>query len=318
MMVMSAGDSVKNTFGDVIFSILRFNVSFEFEDPERINQVEALALAHPEVKAVEMWNLGGGAIRPEGQPESDDDERVTMFGVPLPTSLYGPQMRVGRWLRPEDTHAVVLNQKLAEEIGVGLGGWVTVDHGVEGETSWQVVGLLLDPVITSSAHVPRQTMLKELNGVGKANTVWIQTVRGDPDGEVAAAQHLRQYYEEHQFDLSPGGPFGQDTASEITKFFIGQYSMIITLLAVMAIVIGAVGGIALSGVLSLNVLERTREIGVMRAIGASSGAIARLFIGEGLILGWLSWAIAVPLSIPAGRLMTQAVGVPYDPHQCAG
>jgi putative ABC transport system permease protein len=312
MMVMSTGDSVRNTFGDVIFSILRYNVAFEFEDPERITQVEALTLAHPEVKAVETWNLGGGALRPASQPESDDDEGVTMFGVPLPTSLYGPQMRAGRWLRPEDTYAVVLNQKLAEEVGVGLGDWVTVDHGVDGETSWQVVGLLFDPVITNSAHVPRQTMQRELNSVGKANTVWIQTVRGDSEGEVAAAGHLRQYFDEHQLDLEPGGIFmGQDTTSETTAAVIANFSMIITLLIVMAIVIGAVGGIALSGVLSLNVLERTREIGVMRAIGASSGAIARLFIGEGLILGWLSWAIALPLSIPAGRLMTQAVGVPF-------
>jgi putative ABC transport system permease protein len=68
-----------------------------------------------------------------------------------------------------------------------------------------------------------------------------------------------------------------------------------------------VGAIALSGVLSLNVIERTREIGVMRAIGASSWTVSRLFIGEGLILGWLSWLIALPLSIPAGRLMTQAL-----------
>jgi putative ABC transport system permease protein len=312
MMVMSTGDSVRNTFGDVIFSILRYNVAFEFEDPERIIQIEALTLAHPEVKAVETWNLGGGAIRPAGQPESEDDEGVLMFGVPLPTSLYGPQMRAGRWLRPEDTYAVVLNQELAEEAGVGLGDWVTVDHGVDGETSWQVVGFLFDPIITSSAHAPRQTMQRELNRVGKANSVWIQTVRGDPDSEVAAAGHLRQYFDEHQLDLEPGGIFmGQDTASETTAAVIANFSMIITLLTVMAIVIGAVGGIALSGVLSLNVMERTREIGVMRAIGASSGAIARLFIGEGLILGWLSWAIALPLSIPAGRLMTQAVAVPF-------
>jgi putative ABC transport system permease protein len=290
MMVMSTGDSVRNTFGDVIFSILRYNVAFEFEDPERIIQIEALTLAHPEVKAVETWNLGGGAIRPAGQPESEDDEGVLMFGVPLPTSLYGPQMRAGRWLRPEDTYAVVLNQELAEEAGVGLGDWVTVDHGVDGETSWQVVGFLFDPIITSSAHAPRQTMQRELNRVGKANSVWIQTVRGDPDSEVAAAGHLRQYFDEHQLDLEPGGIFmGQDTASETTAAVIANFSMIITLLTVMAIVIGAVGGIALSGVLSLNVMERTREIGVMRAIGASSGAIARLFIGEGLILGWLSW-----------------------------
>ena len=123
-----------------------------------------------------------------------------------------------------------------------------------------------------------------------------------------AAQHLRQYYAEHQLDPMPGGIFGQDTASEITDDVLSTYSMIATLLFVMAFVIGAVGSVALSGVLSLNVLERTREIGVMRAIGASSGAIARLFIGEGLILGWLSWVIALPLSIPAGRLMTQALG----------
>jgi len=55
-------------------------------------------------------------------------------------------------------------------------------------------------------------------------------------------------------------------------------------------------------------MERTREIGVMRAIGASSWSIFRLFIGEGLILGWLSWLIALPLSIPAGRLMIYALG----------
>jgi putative ABC transport system permease protein len=69
-----------------------------------------------------------------------------------------------------------------------------------------------------------------------------------------------------------------------------------------------VGSIALSGVLSLSVRERTREIGVMRAIGASSRSIAGLFIGEGLLLGLLSWLIALPLSIPAGYAMTQAMG----------
>jgi putative ABC transport system permease protein len=81
----------------------------------------------------------------------------------------------------------------------------------------------------------------------------------------------------------------------------------IALMMSMAILLGAIGGLSLAGMMSLNVIERTREIGVMRAIGASSGTISRLFIGEGLILGWLSWLIAFPLSIPAGRVMTQAL-----------
>ena len=45
----------------------------------------------------------------------------------------------------------------------------------------------------------------------------------------------------------------------------------------------------------------------MRAIGASSWTIFRLFIGEGLILGWLSWLVALPVIIPAGKLMVQAL-----------
>jgi putative ABC transport system permease protein len=77
----------------------------------------------------------------------------------------------------------------------------------------------------------------------------------------------------------------------------------------MAVVMAMVGSIALSGVLSINVLERRREIGVMRAIGASTLTIAGLFIGEGLTLGLLSWAIALPLSVPASWLMSKALGV---------
>jgi putative ABC transport system permease protein len=72
---------------------------------------------------------------------------------------------------------------------------------------------------------------------------------------------------------------------------------------------GMVGAIGLSGALALSVLERRREIGVMRAIGASSGTIAFLLIGEGLTMGLLSWLIALPLSIPAGYLMSQALGI---------
>jgi len=76
----------------------------------------------------------------------------------------------------------------------------------------------------------------------------------------------------------------------------------------MAVVIAIVGSIALSGALTLSVLERRREIGVMRATGASSFTIFRLFIGEGLILGWLSWLFAVPIAIPASKLMAVALG----------
>jgi putative ABC transport system permease protein len=93
---------------------------------------------------------------------------------------------------------------------------------------------------------------------------------------------------------------------------INQFNFLVILLGIMAIVIGAVGSIALSGALALSVMERRREIGVMRAIGASSWTIFRLFIGEGLILGWLSWLVALPVIVPAGKLMVQALGQAFN------
>jgi putative ABC transport system permease protein len=131
------------------------------------------------------------------------------------------------------------------------------------------------------------------------------------ESEIAIAKDLRVYYEQNQVNVSPqpgAFGFGGDSALETAQTIINQFNFVIVLLGIMAVIIGGVGSIALSGALSLSVMERRREIGVMRATGASSGVIARLFIGEGLLLGWLSWLIALPLGLPAGQLMLRGLG----------
>ena len=78
------------------------------------------------------------------------------------------------------------------------------------------------------------------------------------------------------------------------------------------VLMAIVGSIGLSGTLSINVIERRREIGVMRAVGAGSRDVALVFIGEGLLLGVLSWAIAVPIGLLAGRPFVEAIGELVD------
>ncbi len=312
MMVVSMRDSVVYTFNDILFSILNYDINYIFENAERINHIEELTLAHPEVTAVEMWGFSGGTLRPQGQAATDDDENATCFGVPLPTQLYGQQMRAGRWLAPSDTYAVVLNQKLAKDVGVTVGDWVVFKQDNDRESTWQVVGLLADPLFTNSVHAPRETLLRETRNVDKAQTVWIQTKSSRNNAEIA--KDLRNYYAQNQVKLSPQrGVFGiADTSTETGQAIINQFNFVVILLGIMAVIIGAVGSIALSGALSLSVLERRREIGVMRAIGASSWNIARLFIGEGLLLGWLSWALALPFIMPAGKLLLSAIGSAFN------
>ena len=158
MTVMTTRDAASYTFGDLLFSILRFDVNFATERSERVDRLQDIALSQPGVQAVEVWALENATIRLAGQPESNDDKRVAVFGVPLPTNLYGPQMVAGRWLQPGDGNVVVLNQKVANDAGVAIGDTVTLKIGVDKESDWRVVGLLFDPIISVSAHVPRAAL----------------------------------------------------------------------------------------------------------------------------------------------------------------
>lgn len=319
MMVVSVRDSVVYTVKDVLFSILDTNVTLIFDNPERIEHIESLTMSHPGIKAVEMWGLTNATIRPRGKDYSKDDEEMQVMGVPLPTDLYGYQLRGGRWLDPADTYAILLNEKFVNDLNedldeadqIEVGDWVTIRYSDKNERDYQVVGLLFDPILTTFTLVNRQTLLLDLGSADRAQSVWIQTNEEGIAPEEAIAKSLRQFYADHNIKVNAQrGVFGlgSDSTTATANSFVQQFNFLIVLLGIMAVVIGSVGSIALSGALSLSVLERRREIGVMRAIGASSWAIFRVFIGEGLILGWLSWLIALTITIPASQAMVAALG----------
>jgi putative ABC transport system permease protein len=87
-----------------------------------------------------------------------------------------------------------------------------------------------------------------------------------------------------------------------------QFSITTTMLLFLAIIVAVVGGIGLMGSLSISVVERTREIGVMRAIGARSRTILGMFMMEGVLQGIFSWLVAVPISIAAAASLAQVLG----------
>ena len=76
----------------------------------------------------------------------------------------------------------------------------------------------------------------------------------------------------------------------------------------MAILTAFVGSIGLTGTMSINVLERTREIGVMRTIGAVDIVIMQSVIIEGLVIGSITWVLAIGLSFPISSLLLTIIG----------
>jgi putative ABC transport system permease protein len=79
-------------------------------------------------------------------------------------------------------------------------------------------------------------------------------------------------------------------------------------LLALAVIVALVGGIGLMGALSISVVERTKEIGVLRAVGARSGTIIAMFVMEGVLQGLFSWMMAVPISFLIGQFMAKTLG----------
>jgi len=98
------------------------------------------------------------------------------------------------------------------------------------------------------------------------------------------------------------------TGHDVQEQSRSVFEIIAILLLAMAVLAAVVGGIGLMGTMSINVLERRREIGMMRATGATSPVVAGIFVFEGVLIGLLSWVLAAPLSYPAARLFGRVVG----------
>ena len=98
------------------------------------------------------------------------------------------------------------------------------------------------------------------------------------------------------------------TKDVIVSANASQFDFLIAFLMAMAAMTALIGGLGLAGMMSLNVMERTREIGVMRSIGASNSMIGRIVVIEGLLIGIISWVVALPLSIPMSLAFNAMLG----------
>ena len=84
-------------------------------------------------------------------------------------------------------------------------------------------------------------------------------------------------------------------------------NILVIFLLIMALLTAFVGVIGLTGTMGMNVMERTREIGVMRAIGAVDFEIMKSVVIEGLVIGIITWILAIGLSFPISALLLSII-----------
>ena len=209
----------------------------------------------------------------------------------------------GRWLRPGDENVLVINHALAHrEPEMAVGREVVVEL-LGQETTWTVVGIVRqlggEFAYTNGSYFASLTGLE-----GQTNHIRVVSDNHDPAGQAVALQAVEKVLADEGLDVAAAA-----TIASTRQVFDDHLVIIVSLLIMMAVLVTAVGGLGLTSTMSLNIFERQREIGVMRAVGATSMKVLQILVGEGVFMGVMSWALAIILSIPLTRLVGNEAGV---------
>jgi putative ABC transport system permease protein len=300
--VLSVRDSLALTLDD-FYQYWKFDAWIALSRSYRAQMLEREALRVPGVVAVESW-AGGSARRVRSDATESEDIRLT--APPAETIMLRPTVLQGRWLLHDDENAIVVNTDLLKtENDIKVGD--TLALKLDGETTdWRVVGvvrgLLSGPVVY--ANYPYFARLR--GDVGQADWINIIGERRDQVSQQNLLTAVQDQYKRLGVQVSGSGTTSADRAT-----IESQFAILVALLLVMAALLAVVGALGLMGTMSINVLERTREIGVMRAIGASNGAVMNIVTVEGVYVGMISWALGALLALPISQLLSHQVGMAF-------
>jgi putative ABC transport system permease protein len=279
------------------------DVNLTFNRPYRLNNVGEDVGALPGVKAVEGWAAARAEIV---LADGSSGESVQLLAPPEGSQLLEPVIITGRWLQPGDLHAIALSELFMEEFpDLAVGD--TIRLKVNGDdTDWIVVGFFQFAGKSGGlfAYTNYDPLARLTNSLGRSTVFRVVGEGGGMSIEQQAAlgRTIEQHLEALGYQLADVRA-GLDLQESTSR----GLNILTTFLMIMALLMAAVGSIGLMGTMSLNVLERVREIGIMRAIGASDRAISNLVIVEGMLIGFLAWIAGTIFSLPISKVMSDVI-----------
>ncbi|MFC1904949.1 ABC transporter permease [Chloroflexota bacterium] len=297
--VMNVQGALMKEVDNLMESTFNYQVALNLDGSYQSQGVERRAEEVPGVVQAEgRTTLWVKRVKPDGTKGGSFE----VTGLPPDTDFIQPTMLSGRWLEENDRNAVVLSSELARWMpDVHAGDEIVVEIN-DREYQWEIVGIML--MAWEGVGFADFSYLSQVKGEsGQAGLVDVRTEQKDAQSQSIMAEAVEKRLTDAGIKVSQSA-----TIAEFAGSINSQFDFLVMFLMVMAAMSALIGGLGLAGIMSLNVMERTREIGVMRSIGASNNMVGGIVLIEGLLIGILSWALAIPLSIPVTLLFNAMIG----------
>jgi putative ABC transport system permease protein len=286
------------------------DVNANFDDRQRTDYIANLLSAVPGVARVEGWVFASGEVmvRDGSARQSRNGvatDRLTVTAPPADSDIVPREVASGRWLAPGDRDAIVMSTSaMRAHPEWQLGSTVTLRLNSKTVATFVIVGSF--PFASGEgnklAMVNQDYLADTLVQRGRTSYFRIVTAPRDAATQDRVRDQVNDLLEAAGYKATVST--GHSEADALGRIL----NLIVVFLMTLALLIGLVGGLGLMGMMSMNVMERTREIGVMRSIGATNGAIMELVIVEGLLIGLSSWVGGALLGFPVGKGLAAILG----------
>ena len=278
------------------------DITLNFSQPYRISRIENTILPIPGISELEGW---GGANAEIWDADENVIDNLQIIAPPYNTELLEVDIVAGRWLMPGEQKALVVSDAIYNYFPDLLpGDNLLIKMPDAREEDWTVVGVFryMDMLGDTLAYADLDYISRLQSTQNQAASFKLTTVDHTIEKQEELIQYLDGYLRDRGLkvrSLDSGFAMQEDSAKMIT--------ILISFLLVMALLTAFVGSIGLTGTMGMNVLERTREIGVMRAIGAVDFEIMKSVVIEGLMIGLITWVLAIGFSIPISRFLLRII-----------
>lgn len=288
-----------------------YDLELRFNAPQSEQKVFAEIARITGVQKSETWNLTSAAVsRADGldivrtYPDGGHGS-LMLRSAPPESKFMESAILSGRWLQAGDTDGAVLNHMAATFFpNVKVGD--TIRLTVQDRTAAvRVVGIVRQNLTPAAIWVTSDTYAKATGQAEQfTNAVRISLKGHDPSRiSIVAGEIERALAAEN---ISTKVVISETMLESATS---GHVYIFIFSLLTMSLVMALVGALGLMSSMGTSVIERTREFGIMRTIGAKSAIILRNVISEGVVIGLMSWVIAIAISLPLSYVIGYLVGM---------
>lgn len=305
MGVFSVRSSLYATL-DQALDYFNYDISVSFSQSYRASRIEQEVMRVPGVKTVETWGFTSGRILRDERKVSEDEasKNVFILAPPVDSAMIRPRIIEGRWLLEEDENAIVVNSEVIKDNPQLKIGRSAVLKAGNRRLLCSVVGIAQTTMTGPIVYAPYEWLTRAVQEAGRARSVQVIAASAEPEAQSVLGRTLEEHFKRHNLRVK-----NVDITWATKKRIRAQFDIITAFLIVMAVLLAVVGALGLAGTMGINALERTREIGIMRAIGASSLDIGRIFVVEALCIGGISWLAGVLLALPVAALLSMQVGM---------